>query len=579
MAQEILDPLDEYAEVFRDRFKKVAEETFAEIANEAHIDVEANRKTCREIYGVEDELSKIKTRIDKWNLLSVFLWILCTSGIVCCFCATEALGTVGVLLTILGSVATAIYNLAEIKATVKKLKKNRDGIQERIDKLKAEAWAQMEPMNHLFDWDVLTRMMSKTLPIIEFDPYFTTQRLADLKAVFNWDDSFNKERSVIYSHSGLINGNPFVLCRTRKMVWGEKIYTGYKTISWTTTVRGTDGKNHTVHRTQTLSADVKAPIPTYPEKTRLIYGCTAAPDLIFNRRKSGMASKIGSLSFKWERAGLRRKARNMERCNFAMMSNEEFEVAFNTSDRNDNHQHALLFTPLAQDNILKLLQDKEIGYGDDFDFLKNKMINTIVPDHIQELDLNMDPSQYRNFDYDKAQEDFYTINSNYFRAIYFSLAPLLCIPIYQQVRPREAIYGTDMPRRSSFWEHESLANFWGADRFKHPECVTQCILKTEQTATTGNRSDIKVYAHGYRTKDRVTYVEVFGGDGRMHKVAVNWKEYLPVTGTGNIDMVEDAEYNDTAATSSERTGHISQLLGDANLSVYRRHIGSRCWER
>ena len=576
MAQEILDPLDEYANVFRDRFKKVAEETFAEIAAEAHVDVEANRKTCREIYGVEDNLKEKKSQIDKWRALSALLWILCVGGIICCFCIPETLGSIGVVFTAIGAAASAIYNLAEIKANIKNLKKERDGIQEQIDKLKEEAWAQMEPMNHLFDWDVLTRMMTKTLPIIEFDPYFTTQRLADLKAVYNWDDCFNEGRSVIYSHSGLINGNPFVLCRTRKMEWAKKVYTGYKTISWTTTVRGADGKNHTVHRSQTLTAEVEAPVPTYPEKTRLIYGCTAAPDLIFNRQKSGMASKIGSLSFKWQRAGLRRKARDMEKSNFAMMSNEEFEVAFNTSDRNDNHQHALLFTPLAQDNILKLLQDTEIGYGDDFDFLKNKMINTIISDHIQGLDLNMNPSQYRNFDYDKAQEDFYSINANYFRAIYFCLAPLLSIPIYQQVRPQEAIYGTDMPRRSAFWEHESLANFWGASKFKHPDCVTKCILKTEQTASQGNHSNIKVYAYGYRVKDRVTYVEKFGGDGRIHKVAVNWKEYLPVTGTGNIDMVEDPEYNDTAVTSSERTGHINQLLGGTNLSVYRRHIASAC---
>ena len=66
-------------------------------------------------------------------------------------------------------------------------------------------------------------MMSKTVPRLEFDPYFTTQRLADLRKSYGWDDSFNAERSVVYSHSGLINGNPFVICRTRKMEMGTKI--------------------------------------------------------------------------------------------------------------------------------------------------------------------------------------------------------------------------------------------------------------------------------------------------------------------------------------------------------------------
>ncbi len=32
-----------------------------------------------------------------------------------------------------------------------------------------------------------------------------------------------------------------------------------------------------------------------------------------------------------------------------------------------------LSPPLAQENILRLLKDRQVGYGDDFDFYKNKM--------------------------------------------------------------------------------------------------------------------------------------------------------------------------------------------------------------
>lgn len=136
--------------------------------------------------------------------------------------------------------------------------------------------------------------------------------------------------------------------------------------------------------------------------------------------------------------------------------------------------------------MLKLLKDNSVGYGDDFDFDKNCMINTIIPEHIQSLDLDMDPHQYQNFDYDKAEKDFYNINARYFRAIYFSLAPLLCVPMYQQIRSQKDIYGRDMQRHSSFWEHEALANFWGQNHFKHPQCVTDCILKTEKKQTSGD---------------------------------------------------------------------------------------------
>ena len=62
-----------------------------------------------------------------------------------------------------------------------------------------------------------------------------------------------------------------------------------------------------------------------------------------------MAGKESSLRYKWNRFTLRRKARNLENGDFAMLTNEEFEVAFNTSNRNNNQQYALLFTPLAQE--------------------------------------------------------------------------------------------------------------------------------------------------------------------------------------------------------------------------------------
>ncbi len=578
MVQDIYDPLEEYINVFRGRFKEVAEATFAQLAQEAQVDVEANRETCRHIYSTEETLSSLKTRIGWWTALCVVLWLGVIGGAIWAFVTgQDAYQMVDTYATVVvGIVAALLLLLLLVHPKLKELKEERDGLEETVSKLKEEAWKQMEPLNRLYDWDVLTRMMTKTVPRLEFDPYFTTQRLADLKMVYGWDDSFNAERSVIYSHSGLINGNPFVICRTRKMEMGTKTYTGQKTIHWTTRERGTDGKYHTVYHSQTLTATVTAPYPEYPEKTRLIYGNTAAPDLIFYRRKSGLAGHENSLSFKWNRRSLRKKARDLSNKDFAMMTNEEFETVFDTSNRNNNQQFALLFTPLAQESMLKLLKDCEAGYGDDFDFGKDRMINTIIPDHLQTVDLDMNPAQYKNFDYDKAEKDFYVINAGYFRAIYFSLAPLLCVPMYQQIRSQKDIYGHDMQMHSAFWEHEALANFWGQDHFKHPCCVTNCILKTKQYGGHGDSSTITVYAYGYRAEQRLTYVSKWGGDGRTHRVPVYWDEYLPVTGTGTIQMREDnGNTTDTASTQTQRLNHIYGILSQDNLSLYRRHIASR----
>ena len=575
MQKDIYDPLKEYVNVYRDKFKEVAEKTFAELAAEAQVDVGKNRETCRRIYSEENSLSKVMTSIRWQKVWRVLLWLCVVVGFIVGFTMYDVLDYVDLL--IVGFVIFGALGLlfTDINPKIKEMKSERDKLTAKVDKLKKEAWQQMAPLNNLYDWDVLTRMMTKTVPRLEFDPYFTTQRLADLKATYGWSDSFNAGRSVVYSHSGLINGNPFVICRTRKMEMGTKTYYGEKTIHWTTEETDSDGKTRTVHHSETLVASVTAPYPEYFEKTRLIYGNTAAPDLIFYRKQSGLADSEGSLKFKMKRHSLRKKSRDLSNADFAMMTNEEFEVAFDTSNRNNNQQYALLFTPLAQESMMNLLKDDTVGFGDDFDFGKQRMINVIFSKHMQSLNLDMNPQQYKGFDYDKAEADFYAINSRYFRAIYFCFAPLLCVPMYQQIRPQEDIYGRNMQQHSSFWEHEALANFWGQGRFKHPSCVTNCILKTEQLQTIGDNSTIKVNAYGYRTEQHLEYVSKWGGDGNLHHVPVYWDEYLPVTGSGMIYLKEDNNFKDDSLTQRQRLGHIHSVLTENNLNIYRRHIASR----
>lgn len=567
--------MDEYVNTFAPRFRQVAKDTFAQLSKEAGVDINANRQTCKQLYKAQSDLKSVKSKLCWTIFLCVVMWGGAIGGGIAIYNMYDSFESWEIVLIAIG-IATALLLLFwKIQPLIKRLKSERNGLIEKTTKLEKEAWQQMAPLNRLYDWDILTRMMTQTVPKLEFDSYFTTQRLADLQEVYGWDGTFNQERSVIYSHSGLINGNPFVLCRTRKMEMGTKTYYGHKTIYWTTRERGSDGKMHTVRHSETLTASVTAPYPGYYEKTRLLYGNTAAPDLKFYRKQSGLANCEGSLSYRWQRRKLRKKSRDLTNNDFAMMTNEEFEVAFDTSNRNSNQQYALLFTPLAQANMLKLLKDNSASYGDDFDFEKNCMINTILPDHIQSIDLDMNPHQYQNFDYDKAEKDFYDINAQYFRAIYFCFAPLLCVPMYQQIRSQENIYGRDMQRHSAFWEHEALANFWGQDHFKHPQCVTDCILKTKKEQTSGDSSSVTVYAYGYRVEQRISYITKWGGDGRTHKVPVYWDEYLPVTGKRRMDIAEDNHYDDAKANQHQRIAHVTEVLKDSGMDVYRRHIVSK----
>ena len=578
MIEDVLEPLEEYKNNFKTRFREVCEETFAELSKEANVDIELNRKTCRNIYSTEEVLSKLKKKL-YWTTFGCWiLWIaVAVLGIYVYSTWSTASLWLNILLILIAVVLVVLFFL-KIYPALKKLKAEKGDAESLINKLKEQAWNQMQSLNQLYDWNIFARMATRTVPRLQFDPYFTSQRLADLKTVYGWDDSFNKERSVIYSHSGLINGNPFVLCRTRKMEWGEKTYYGSLEIRWTTIERDSDGKTYTREHFETLHAEYTAPFPEYYELTRLIYGNEAAPDLIFNREQSGLAGKEGSLKFKWKNRQLKKKSEDLKNSDYAMMTNSEFEVAFDTHDRNNNQQFALLFTPLAQQSMMALLSDKEVGYGDDFDFHKYKKINTIISNHMQELDLDVAPEKFYNFDYDKAANTFRETYSKYFHAFYFSFAPLLCVPMYQQIRPESAIYGRNMKPQSSFWEHESLANYWGEEKFKHPDCVTNCILKTESKEMEDGYSKVIVTAYGYRTIKRTAYVEKYGGDGQWHSVPVDWDEYLPIEGTGSILIKEDNEIEAENATFTSRHNHAIDMLNKTQLTNYRRNIASKLIE-
>ena len=54
--------------------------------------------------------------------------------------------------------------------------------------------------------------------------------------------------------------------------------------------------------------------------------------------------------------------------NFTEMGNAKFDALFGAVDRNNEVEFRVLFTPLAQKNMLDLLTDKN-HYGDDFYFL------------------------------------------------------------------------------------------------------------------------------------------------------------------------------------------------------------------
>ena len=556
---EIFRPLEYYKLHLRDAFRKATVAEIDSLTAASGIDIEANRELCRRIREAESLRSAADSRAGWITFLLVIGWIAVVAALaVAIFQDLSSLDLqrrVG--LGVAAALVAAIL-IWKVHPWLKSAQTERDEQAAEAQRLIAEAQAQMQAMNSLYDWDIFSRLAAKVMPGIEFDPFVTQQRIDEL-GFYGLATHLGTDTAVLYAHSGAIFGSPFVLCKLRSQMWGQRTYHGSITISWSER----DSNGRWQRRSQVLTASVTKPYPEFPSRTMLIFGNQAAPDLVFNRRKNEADNFMANTVKKWK---LKRKARDME-SDFAMSTNEDFEVLFYTPDRNDNQQFFLLFTPLAQESMIELLRDDKLGYGDDFDFLKDQRITTIVPDHVQNQILDMDPAQFISHDYDHARELFISRMCEYFRSVYFALAPLLCVPMYQQAHP---LSGDKRMMSSSEWERESLAYYWGEDHFRSPNCVTPCILKTRQA---GDR--VTVNALGFTAVRRVDYVSVWGGDGRTHRVPVEWDEYLPVSGQGTYEMHErpgDQQPDDP----NDRAAAIRDLIErTARGGIFRRHIVSR----
>ena len=566
MIEDVYEPLARYRDEFREKFSTLAREKFEELTARSGVDVEANRALVAEIKKLERDAGSARTKKSCYGCLTASGFIGAVAALIYAMSANGA-EKQSLLWAVLGIIAGLALGISMI-SPFKKVAKLLANLQASIAAKKEAAWKQMEPLNQLYTWDIPVKLIEATVPRLAFDPYFTADRLASLHAQFGWDDSFNDGKSIIFAQSGVINGNPFAFGHYLDMEWGEETYEGTKEISWTEWEEGADGKRHPVTRHETLHASVTKPIPVYSEQKLLIYGNDAAPNLSFSRQPSGLTGKDGelwsSIRKKWRLSRLKAHSSNLnDDSNFTLMSNHEFETWFHAKDRDNEVEFRLLFTPVAQMQMMNLMKDSTVGYGDDFTFIKQRKVNVLFSQHLNEATIDTDPSRFRNWDYDAAFAFFVQFNEKYFKDAYFAMAPLLSIPLYQQMQTHEEIWkGVLGHRPSAFWEHESVANYHGEDKFKHPSSITRNILKTHMVQQEDGESTIAVTAYGYRGEERVEYKEVYGGDGKWHDVPVQWTEYLPVQRTSSMCLSE----RDTP------TDLFKQRAATSRASAFRRSI-------
>ena len=582
---ELLEPITFYKTKLKDAFHENGEEYFQKLTERAKTDVEANREACKKYYAQQAKIRDLNKKLSgKRGLktLFIFLIIVCAVAIVVpIVLAFSSPGVLPLALTIVLPIVGALGIVGCILGIVHQ-NKNIKSLNEIIVKENKIAAGYLETanqtmasLNALFESNMAAQLMSKTTPVVDLDRDFDPEKYCYLHDKYGYSTSNSPHESVLFVQSGNILGNPFLFERVYNQNMRDHTYTGTLTISWTERVSDGKGGYRTVYRTQTLTAHVTAPEPNYYITTTLIYGNGAAPNLSFSRSPTGHAKDNEKQLEKYVRDFDKTLDKKVEKdlkdgkASFTRLHNEEFEALFNALNRDNETEFRLLFTPLAQKNMIALLKDVDnVGFGDDFSFTKRKQLNYISSSHMRTSNvLDYTASSLRDFDYDKCHKKFVDYCDRYCKEIYFDLAPLISIPLYQQHKTREYIYDGKFGHNITQAEAESLANKHSWDLFKHPATRSLgIILKSRFTKVNDKVDECIVTAHSFSGTDRVTYVSVYGGDGKYHQVPVHWIEYNPISKDTSFAVGRAEEDNYPDFRSSYVQGSYKNALSRYNMA-------------
>lgn len=544
------EPLEYYTDTLRDAVQKNAADYFNALVKQSGVNEQENAATVARYNAACTKAAHAEKKLNSCKALRGFV----------IFCIVAAFIAAAILLVIffagegrwpfaLFGGLCAVLGVAFIVVLCTKLKKLLAQREEKHAKavaaanaLKAQAMEQLRPLHALFTWNMVRDVFEKTAPFIQLDDQFDVKKADLLARKYGYAPDQDENSSTVFLLSGSVDGNPFLFERKFRCTMGEKTYTGSIVIHWTTHSVDSKGHSHTVSHSQTLTATVTKPAPFYGYETDMIYGNEAAPDLRFSRRPTH-ANELDEkqLEKKVKKGGklLAKKTRKAieEGRRFTEMASTEFEVLFGATDRNNEVQFRLMFTPLAQTNMLDLIKSDD-GYGDDFAFRKTGCVNCIRSEHAQRWQTEISPARFRTHDLAAARKDFIAASAEYFKSVFFDLAPVLAVPLYRQQKPLEFIYKDVYAANYTGQEAEVLANRLGYRPFAHKDSKTDCILKARPLQKDGLTDRVAVTAHSFDTIERVDLVPMFGGDGRTHEVPVYWTEYIPVSNTADMALKE-----------------------------------------
>ena len=554
MENKLLEPLRYYEEQGKEEHRNNTLEYLNSLIAQSGVNINENRATVARIKEENQKLVEVSKKLSKYKTFRILLVIAAVFGVIMTLASfgmfSDSVGS-GIFMLLLGGGGA----MAAIWALIKKVNPvikdttmiiaNQKAV---LDNLENTAWMQMNPLNSLFTDDDAVKLIEKTLPDFKFHKNFLVSNEKLFAEKYDFYDLQDEECSMIDTLSGTYAGNPFLFGRRRMHRMGTHTYKGSLKITWVETYTDSDGNVQTKEKSQTLSASVTKPKPYYSTNTFLAYGNQAAPNLEFSRcskHSENLSEKALEKKIKRGEHKLQKKTEKAIKHGetFQEMANSEFEVLFDATDRDNEMEFRLMYTPIGQRSTVALLKDSK-NYGDDFDFIKKGKFNVIMSDHAQNWKMGVYARDYVHYDYEEISSKFVSLNEKYFKSIFFDFAPLFSVPAYLEESCAALDYDYEYPTNYTCYEHEVMANAIGNESLAHEDSATEAILKTQFMTSDNGIDVVLVTAYSYIAFERVDYIPVKGGDGNYHNVPVPWIEYIPVSKATPIVVGDDSTITD-----------------------------------
>ena len=543
--ENIFEPLEYYRDYGKSAHAQNIKEHFESLVQKSGIDIEKNKRTVSEYHAKKNHIELLNKKTRRLKLIRVLSIVLSVLAFLSTFLLLSHANNnsaqfIVPFLAIIICVAFVVLIFKLTKNKLCELKKKTNEVELLAANLLREAEAQVAPLCTLFSDSDTLNLIEKTLPQIKFDSQFLFENLEDFKNNYGFNSLLGQKSSALETLSGRLYKNPFLFERCKNEAMGSHTYTGTLAITWTEYGRDSNGKTVRRTRHQTLVATLTKPKPIYDITTILSYGSQAAPNLTFareNKHYEDLSEKQIERTVKKGERKLKKKAEDALKKDksFTEMSNAKFDILFDATNRDNEQEFRLMFTPLAQREMIDLIRSEE-GYGDDFDFFKRRKINVIRSEHSQSWDMSTSASRYYSYDFEEIKRRFEQKNSEYFKSVYFDFAPLIAIPAYQEA-PSTALEDISQGELNyTEYNYEAIANAMGVMKFAHPETATDVILKSEFVNRKNGFDTVAITAYSYSANRRIDYVPTLGGDRKMHLVPVPWIEYLPIQKTSLITI-------------------------------------------